>query len=133
MSSKTFHCRYDTPPLESELAPVPYHSHYLPPELTEQEVIFHARRSLNQGIDLSKIDITINLSSALINISKKDLVTKEKLEKAGFNSVKEYLMMQAKKGKRVTNLIKHSAIYQKAIVKYEYGGVFPIINSLKIK
>ena len=133
MSSKTFQCRYDTPPLESELAPVPYHSHYLPPELTEQEVIFHARRSLNQGIDLSKINITINLPTALINLSKRDLVSKEKLEKTGFKSVKEYLIMQAKKGKRVTSLIKHSAIYQMAIVQKEHGGVFPIINSLKIK
>tara|TARA_Y100001978_G_scaffold56230_1_gene50550 strand:- start:444 stop:845 length:402 start_codon:yes stop_codon:yes gene_type:complete len=133
MSSKTFHCRYDTPPLESELAAVPYHSHDLPSDLTEQEVIFHARRSLNEGIDLSKINITINLPTTLINLSKKSKVTQEILDKEGFKSVQDYLIMQAKKGKRITNLIKHSAIYQKEIVKKEYGGVFPIRNSLKIK
>ena len=133
MTSKTFHCRYDTHPLESELASVPYHSHYLPPHLTEQEVIFHARRSINAGIDLTKIDITLNLSTALINLSKKNKVTQDILDKEGFKSVKDYLIMQAKKGKRITDLIKHSAIYQKEIIKKEYGGVFPIINSLKIK
>jgi len=111
MSSKTFHCRYDTPPLESELAPVPYHSHYLPPELTEQEVIFNARRSLNQGIDLSKIDFLDSSGlGALVQTAKEC-----KKSKLGFSVVGNSRVAQTIKLVRLGDFLNLKSSLEEAL------------------
>ena len=124
MSTTQREARFDTPPLESELKPVPYFQPHLPEGLGRETIIFHARRCINAGIDLRFNKVCSPLPNMMINSVKKTL-SEERIIELGYKSQREYISKIRKESTYSNNLLKFSALYQEKILLHEFDGKFP--------
>ena len=124
--SATWH--RDTP-TQDELRDVPYYSHkeVLPKGLAEFVVTSRARRAINDGEDLQElVDRIKNLK-----MTPNQQVMKQVNEMLQQDIEFKHQTPSEKKlalnlmGKAGFQILKHAAIYQKQILKHEYGGILP--------
>ena len=115
-------------PTQNELCEVPYYSHKqkLPKGVAEFVVTSRARRAINDGEDLQEI---------VDRISRLDK-SPHKKEVENLNEILKTFSFPwttpTKKRREINRLgkvgfqiLKHAAIYQKQILKYEYDGILP--------
>tara|TARA_B100000212_G_C27363219_1_gene529170 strand:+ start:387 stop:878 length:492 start_codon:yes stop_codon:yes gene_type:complete len=115
-------------PTQNELREVPYYSHKqkLPKGVAEFVVTSRARRAINDGEDLQEIiDRISNLNRSPHQQQVLDLNQMLRTHDLKWGTPSETRRYILEMGKVGFQILKHAAIYQKQILKYEYDCILP--------
>ena len=115
-------------PTQDELREVPYYSHKqkLPKGVAEFVVTSRARRAINDGEDLQEIiDRISSLNKSPHQQQVLDLNEMLKTHDLKWGTPSDKRRHILEMGKVGFQILKHAAIYQKQILKYEYDGILP--------
>lgn len=115
-------------PTQDELRKVPYYSHKekLPQGVAEFVVTSRARRAINEGENLQ--EVVDRISNLETFPTEQEIVGINEMLKTNdlkHGTPKELRRHFQETGKVGFQILKHAAIYQKKILKHEYGGILP--------